>query len=495
MAWLCIDAGTSVIKSVVFSAEGRELAVARASVAVLRPQEGFAEQEMEAVWQAVLDTGRRAASDAGVNIHAIATTAQGDGVWLVDAEGLPVQNAVLWNDGRAASIVDEWLATGVLQKAAALSGCTSYPGLPNSIWRWFAENRPETLQRAAASLTCNGWLFLRFTGQLAADLSDASNPFCDVQRREYSSELTEMYGAKEFSHLLPPLTSIGAPMGRLMSHVAQQLGIAENTPVVMAPYDIVSTAHGAGCTDPGQGCVILGTTICAEVITDHFAMQASGTTIALQQTGYVLHAMPTLTGCEALEWTASLFGLVSIEELEELASRVPAGAGGLIFLPYLSPAGERSPFLHPHARGNWLWLSLEHQSTHMARSVYEGLSYVVRNCLTEAGMGFTSEVRVCGGGARSSFWCQMIADVTGHRVLRPRGEELGARGALLHGRVCIGEVSDLKSAHTASPISHDSFFPQEHLRSMYDKGFARFLEARQYAERQWSNNSAGGARG
>ena len=111
MAWLCIDAGTSVIKSVVFSAEGRELAVARASVAVLRPQEGFAEQEMEAVWQAVLDTGRRAASDAGVNIHAIATTAQGDGVWLVDAEGLPVQNAVLWNDGRAASIVDEWLAT------------------------------------------------------------------------------------------------------------------------------------------------------------------------------------------------------------------------------------------------------------------------------------------------------------------------------------------------------------------------------------------------
>lgn len=491
MAWLCVDAGTSVIKSVVFSDEGREFALARASVAVLRPQKGFSEQDMEEVWQAVLDTSIRAVRQSGVPIHAIATTAQGDGVWPVDGTGRPVGRALLWNDGRATAIVKEWLSAGLLQSAASISGCTSYSGLPNSIWRWLAQHSPETLRAATASLTCNGWLFLRLTNVLAADMSDASNPFCDVRRRQYSDELLSMYGVTDFSHLLPPLHDNGSPMAGLLPQVADLLGVAAGTSVVMAPYDIVSTAHGAGSIEAGQACVILGTTICAEVLSDHFAMQGSGTTIALPEPGHFLHAMPTLTGCEALSWATSALNLASIEDLESYATKAPAGADGLLFLPYLSPAGERSPFLHPHARGSWALLSLTHNSTHMARSVYEGLSYVVRDCLAAAGMRGSSEIRVCGGGARSSFWCQMIADVTGHRVFRPRGEELGARGALFHGRVRTGEVPDLRSAYASVSASEDSFHPQTDVRPLYEAGHARFLQARRHAEDLWNAMTTG----
>lgn len=494
MAWLCVDAGTSIIKAVVFADDGRELAISRCSVAVLCPQQGFAEQDMEKVWQAVLDTCRNAVSRAGVQIHGIATTAQGDGMWPVDAAGRPVHPAVLWNDARAASIVDGWLGTGVLEQAAKISGSISYPGLPNSIWQWFAAQHPEILSSATASLTCNGWIFLRLTGEVVADLSDASNPFCDVQARTYSPELLRLFGLEQLAHLLPRLENEDAPVAGLLREPAESIGVAAGIPVVMAPYDIVATAHGAGCIETGDACVILGTTVCAEVISDAFQMPGCGTTIALEQTNRFLHAMPTLTGCEALTWAAAVFGVASVQDVERLAAAAPPAADGPLFLPYLSPAGERSPFLNPHAQGNWSSLSLRHDRTHMARSIYEGLSYAVRDCLATAGLQRPAEVRVCGGGARSSFWCQMIADVTGHTVLRPCVEEPGARGAFLHGRVRSGEARTLQCAHSVSPISADNFAPRHELRESYDIGFARFLEARTNAALLWTPPRHGGGR-
>ena len=133
----------------------------------------------------------------------------------------------------------------------------------------------------------------------------------------------------------------------------EDLGVAVGTPVVMTPYDIVSTAYGAGVTEPGQACVILGTTICAETITAELDLSVppSGTTIALGG-GLHLRAMPTLTGCETLEWAVQMLGVADMSALEALAASAEQGAGGVVFLPYLSPAGERAPFLEPRARGS-----------------------------------------------------------------------------------------------------------------------------------------------
>lgn len=490
MAWLCIDAGTSVIKSVVFSAEGRELAIARSSVAVLRPQPGMAEQDMQEVRQAVLSTARRAVAEAGEPIHAIASTAQGDGVWLVDKDLRPVANAILWNDGRAHAEVDALQSAGALERGAQISGSVSYPGLPNSIWRWLETHRPDLLERAHASLTCNAWLFASLTGRIAADLSDASNPFCDVHARDYSPELLALYGVTRWKHLLPPLERNTAPTGPLLASIASELGIPVGTPVVMAPYDILATAFGAGSIAPGQACVILGTTICAEAITTTLDLSASGTTIALTTPGVFLRAMPTLTGCEALEWTAKLLKFPSMDAMAEAAATCAPGSDGAQFLPYLSPAGERSPFLNPHARGSWSHLSLTHTDAHLARSVYEGLTFVIRECLAAATSGAPSEVRVCGGGARSNFWCQMIADVTGCTVVRPDEQELGAKGALLCGRVALSEAADLAAAFSVAAGTEKRFTPNPGLRAAYDRAFARFQRARRIETQRWNESTS-----
>ncbi len=447
---------------------------------------------MTSVWDAVCSTVELVLSQSAVDAEAIdgiVTTAQGDGVWLVDAEGKPTGPAILWNDGRATDIVGRWHAGGVLDQAFRQSGSVSYAGLPNAIWRWLAEHNPDRLTRSRWSLTCNGWLHLQLTGSIAADLSDASNPFFNLVDHHYSTELLRLFEADIYGHLLPPVSQ--APQSTLRADLAKRFGLREGTPVLMAPYDIAATATGCGSTRPGDGCLILGTTICAEVIVTDPQLDGSpaGTTLALAPSAggesLFLRAMPTLTGCEALDWIAATLGFADLDTLSSLAADAPLGASNLVFLPYLSPAGERSPFLAPSARGSLLGISLEHTRADIARAVFEGLSFVIRDCLTAAAPAMPQRLTVCGGGSRSDLWCQLIADVCGCEVLRPLASEIGARGAFLHALVASGAASSLEKAISHCPVETRSFFPRPPYAHCYDQLFGRFVSLRQGIAPMW----------
>src|SRR6185312_15678731 len=486
MAWIAVDVGTSVIKAVAFDAAGREIALARETSKVLRTDAGWSEQSMEGVWRAVSATVRSVVAELREPVEGIAITAQGDGCWLVDGEGQPTGNAILWNDGRAGEIVEQWRADGVIEKAFAVSGSVPYAGLPNAIFSWLHVNQPERMVAARYALTCNGWIFSRMMGRFVADLSDASNPFGDVKAGTYSSALIDLYGAASDHDLLPPIVRGDELVAPLTAAAAEELGLATDTPVVMTPYDIVSTAYGAGVTEPGQACVILGTTICAETITAELDLSVppSGTTIALGD-GLHLRAMPTLTGCETLEWAVQMLGVADMAALEALAAMAEQGAAGVVFLPYLSPAGERAPFLEPRARGSLHGLSLAHTRAHVARAMYEGLTFAIRECL-ETATANVREVRVCGGGARSKLWCQMIADVTGVQVVRPAENELGARGAFLFALKTVRMLESLADGTRRYPVKLDIFEPCAAAREAYEVQFRHFVEVRENARAGWA---------
>lgn len=486
MAWIAIDAGTSVIKAVAYMDNGREAAVARRPAEVLHSRANFSEQEMESVWNAVVETVRTVASQLEENIRGIVSTAQGDGCWLVDKHGKPIGNAILWNDGRAAEIVGRWHEDGKVEQSFHKTGSVTYPGLPNAIFAWLEKEEPERLRRACWSLTCNGWLHARLTGRFVADLSDASNPFSDVVREEYSPEVLDIYEAGEYTALLPPVVKGHDTNAPLTETAAKELGLQAGMPVVIAPYDIVSTAYGSGAALNGQACVILGTTICAEVITESLNVSSapSGTTIALSD-GMFLRALPTLTGCEALDWAASLLQIKGLVALGELAAQSEAGSGGIYFLPYLSTAGERSPFLDPAAKGSFHGLSLLTTRSQMARAVYEGLSFVIHECLETAARGELKEVRVCGGGACSDLWCQMIADVIGITVIRSADSEAGARGAYLFALAVTGETKSVTEDVSRFAREATTFQPSLQAHCFYTGRFTTFRRLRDLATEQW----------
>lgn len=486
MTILCVDAGTTVIKTVAYDDSGRELHIARRSTRVDVPRPGFAEQDMAEVWDAVAETSGEAAQAGGGSVRMIGLTGQGDGCWLTDADGRPTGPAVLWNDGRAAAIVDEWRREGRTDQAFRINGSVGFSGLPHAILTWLAEHEPERVERSSAALTCGGWLFRCLTGQAAIDTSEAAAPWLDVARRAYSDDILELFDLAWARRLLPPLRRDDDRVAPLSAEAAERLGTAAGTPVVLAPYDLATSSVGAGAVRERQACSILGTTLSTQTVTSTVDLTGTptGLTIPLGVDDLNLRALPTLAGTQVLSWAAELLGVDGPPALGSLAAEAAPGADGLVFLPYLSPAGERVPFVDSAARGGFTGLSFGHDRSRIARAVVEGLTYVIRECL-EVGGTAPTELRACGGGAGSREWCQLIADVVGVPVVRSDDTEVGTRGVFCYALVATGIEESHGAAAAKYVRARDEIAPDAARHEAYDELFDDFLAARGDLARTW----------
>ncbi|GAU69080.1 putative sugar kinase [Streptomyces sp. NBRC 110611] len=491
---LTIDVGTTVIKSVVFDDHGAEIAVARHATEVLRPHPGWAEQDMDAVWDAVVRTVRTVLDGLADPVWLVSFTAQGDGSWLVDDRGRPTGPAILWSDGRAGDLLTAWRRDGVLEAAFRRNGSLTCAGMPNALFSWLAAHDPDRLARSATSLTAAGWLFLRLTGVRASDESDASAPFLDHTTGDYDPYILELFGLTPYRRLLPTVLGEEQRIAEITGTAAAELGLPAGLPVVMAPYDIAATARGVGVVNPGQACGILGTTLCTEIVRTEIDTtgEPAGVNIAYRGRERVLRAFPTLNGAEVLGWAARLLHLPGPPELARLAFESEPGARGLMFLPYLSPAGERAPFLDPAARGSFWGLSLEHTPADLARAVFDGLSLVLRDSLAAARTDI-SELRLCGGGANSDAWCALIADATGLPTARSGDTELGAKGAFLTGLVRTGAESSMHRAADKYVRMQRGWEPDSERAAFYAARYEDFLRWRGLArEAGWRPGAATG---
>lgn len=488
---VCVDVGTTVIKAVAFDAAGAETAVVARPSQVRQPAPGRSEQDMDQVWEAVVAVVAELVHEVGGAVRLLAVTGQGDGAWLVDRAGRPTRPAVLWNDARASALVRRWAEDGVLAEGFARTGSLGDAGQAHAILRVLAAEEPDVLARSAAVLTCNGWLFSRLTGVVGIDPSDASAPWLDSATGDYAPDLLELYGLSAHARLLPPLLPHEDRVRGLTRAAAARLGLPPGVPVVMAPYDIAATVIGCGALGADQAVAILGTTLCTEAVVaaPDTAGTPMGLTLDLGWDAGLVRAFPTLAGTGVVDWAVELLGLTAPHDVSTLAVEAPAGADGLLMLPYLSPAGERSPFLDPAASGLLLGMRFGHGRTHVARAVLEGLAHVVAECL-DALPGRPEQLRVCGGGAASALWCQIIADVTGRVVARPVGSQVGARGALLCAATALGEYPDLPTAAAATPL-RPPVAPDPAVAPLHVERHEAFLDARRALAPVWHREPAG----
>jgi sugar (pentulose or hexulose) kinase len=357
-----------------------------------------------------------------------------------------------------------------------------FPGAAAPLLVHLEREEPESLRAAATAAYCKDAILQRLTGVRATDVSDASLPFFDPRVRHYDDELLEMYGVSAWRHLLAPVDPVPGPLRALTDDGAVLTGLPPGTPVHAGPFDLCATMIGAGVRRPGEGLVILGTTLGCAVLVDRAEMDgpAAGMLLCMPERDRWARVMPAMVGTPSLEWALALTGSRR-EELDELLTTSLPGSGGVVALPLLAPAGERAPFVDPAARGQLVGLSLESTPTDIVRAVCEGIAYAVRHCLESARLGAEAQVTLSGGGMRSTAWRQILADVLQRPLAMARQPEVGARGAAI-AALAAGCQVDIE----AWTRPEGAVEPKPELASLYDEGFAFYRERLAASRDRWS---------
>lgn len=478
--YMGIDIGTSVAKAALFDELGNVVAVATSLLELFYPAPGQVEQDPDAVIRGVAEVIAAIRRESGGDVpRVVAVTGQGDGVWLLDANGHPVRPAISWMDGRAGALLSHWEADGIAEKVFRINGNALFCGAQAPILRWLDAHEPESLARAATSGFCKDMVFQRLTGVRATDSSDASLPFADASGADYSDEVLAATGLSHRRTLLAPIVR-PLPTGQVSAEGVREFGLPEGTTVVSGPFDLPACALGGGVSELGEGLLTVGTTLACQVLIGEVdtAGNPSGMTLATPTEGRWLRAMPAMVGCASLDWVLALLGLKHAQ-LDEAVNGTPPGANGVEMLPYLAPSGERAPFVDSRARGQYSGMRLTTTREDLVRATCESLAYAAKDCFEAAGL--SGRLLVCGGGARSVPWLRIFASVLGRPLYVARSPEVGARGAVL----AALEASDIP--HDVHAWTHPEAViePQLDTLDIYQDGYARYLRHKQSAQSLW----------
>jgi xylulokinase len=466
-----IDVGTSLVKATAFDESGRVTAT-RSVPARLDIRDQHVEQDADKIFEAAAE----ALGSVAVTPRLVGVTGQGDGVWLLDGTGKPVRPAISWMDGRASALVAEWEAAGIAAEVFRRTGNTIFPGCPAPLLAWLDRHEPASLDAATTAGYCKDMLFQRLTGIRATDPSDASVPFLNPHTRDYDRKAITAVGLSHRADLLAPISD-PVPAGEAAGGL-----LAAGTPVSCGPFDVPAAALGAGVTEPGDGLLIIGTTLACLAMTDTVTLdgERAGFHFATGRRGRWLRGMPAMVGTAALDWVLSTLG-TDHQALAALLDASPPGSGGVKVLPYFAPSGERAPFVEPAARAEFTGVSLHTGRADLIRATCEGIAYAARHCLEAAGL--SGNLAVAGGGARSDGWLQLFADVLG-RPLRIAPGEAGARGAVLAAAQRLGTGLDPEEWTRAVGVRD----PDPARAAYYQDGYADYLDRVVAARQRWSTS-------
>ncbi len=446
-----VDVGSSGTCAQAIDESGVLLASIYRSYDAAYPQPGWADQDPEAWVTAVVETVAEARAAAGDRrISAIGFGSQLDGLVPLDAAGRPLRPALIWMDKRASRECEELAASIDAAWLRQASGCNLDAGHVGAKVLWLQRNEPDVFAATRSFALPGSYVAMRVSGELAVDPSNASSTMLlDVGARAWSSEACAAFGIDV--ERLPPVREASAVLGHPLDWFREATGIDESSQVVLGCGDEMAATLGAGVIDAGTVCDVLGTAepVCA--VTERPVYDESGVVEAHPHADpekWLLENPGWLSG-GAYRWFRDELGQkASYEALNALIEESPAGADGLIWLPFLG--GATSPEWNAGARAVWFGMTSAHGRSHLLRALHEGNAFALQDVLLAMRSAGASPQRiVCvGGGARSRMLRSIRADVTGLPVSRCEDVETTARGAAILAAVGAGLFPNVAAACT-----------------------------------------------
>ena len=460
---LGIDVSTTATKAVLIDESGAVVGVGASAYGFNVPRPLWSEQDPELWWDGAVTAIRSVIATTGVpadEVVAIGLTGQMHGAVLLDAAGDVLRPAILWNDQRTATECDAIRDALAPERLIAITGNDALTGFTAPKLVWVRDHEPDVWRRIAHVLLPKDYLRLRLTGEYALDKADGAGTLLfDFAARDWSTEVLDALRIERA--WMPPTWEGPEVTGVVTAIAAAATGLRAGTPVVAGGGDQSANAVGVGAVTVGTMALSLGTSGVVFATTDRPLYEPHGRVHAF------CHAVPgrwhlmsvMLSAGGSLRWFRdAIVPGVEFGDLVDAAAEVPAGSGGLLFLPYLS--GERSPHPDPLARGAFVGLTLTHDLRHLTRAVLEGVAFGLRDGLDlmiEAGTPVPDQIRASGGGTESPLWRQILADVLGAEIATVSTSEGAAYGAGVLAAVGAGWYPSVEAASaalvTATPVA------------------------------------------
>jgi len=489
-----LDVGTTGCKAVLFSDDGRLVSQSYREYPLYHPKPSWSEEEPEEVWRGVIEVLRETVAKSRIDpveVKALSVSAQGEAFTPLDRGLKPLYRCVTTWDDRAVEEHEYILEKIDRTRLFKLTGHPSSPVYTLFKLLWFKRRKPELYGKTWKFLLWEDYVNMRLCGAPAIDYSLASRTMMfDIEKLRWSTEILDL--ADLDADKLPEPHPSGTVVGEVSRRASEETGLAEGTLVVTGGHDQACGALGVGAIHPGPAYVSTGTVESIVVASDkpltdprvlsmgyasycHVAPNRYLTLGANPTAGVLLRWFRDKFGREYVEEAASK-GVSVYDIMVKEASRVPIGSLGLFVAPYFMGAG--TPNWDTYARGLVIGLTIAHGKPELVRAILEGVTYELRlnvEALEELGVE-VEELRTVGGGARSPFWLQLKADITGKRVVVPVITEASSAGAAMLAGLGAGLYKSLDDALRRFYREARVYKPRMDVKRSYDRFYGVYVK-------------------
>ena len=477
-----IDLGTSSVRAVAVDPDGNAAAAGQCEYDIQKPELDRAEQDMDQLWEATVQAIREMFAEKPEirdAVRGIGFSGQMHGLVMVDREIRPVGNAIIWADQRSAEQIRHIYETVPEEEFAKVFENRLSTGflLPSLVW--VREKEPARYEKIYKVMLPKDYIRYRICGELGTDASDAcSTGMWDMKARTWAFDILKKLDIPA-EYLVESHESY-EKAGTVTKECAEQTGLKEGTFVAFGGGDSLMMELGNGMIREGLMASTIGTACHLTCALDAPTYDPKLRTNTWCHGGEHLWSImgAHLSGGVALKWLKNnILGAQSFDAMTALASEVPAGSEGLLFLPYLN--GERTPHNDPNAKAVYLGMTLRHDKRHMIRSTMEGIVYSMKESYAIfRSLGIRGDrIIAAGGGAKSPLFRQIQADMYDCPIYINQGKEQASIGAAMTAAVGSGFYKDYEEACARMVhLSPEATEPIPENVKKYEEEFQRFKE-------------------
>ena len=504
-----LDAGTSLIKFVAFTLDGKFIESASVENKVYYREGSKSEQNLNETWGKVIESLNllhQKIPNLKNRIVGLSITGQGDGSWPIDSQANPVGDAALWLDGRSGDIIDQWRNSEVGPSVTKITHTGLNSSMQSGQMFHIAKFEKDRFEQIDKVLRCKDWIFHKMTGEILTEISEAIMTWGSPLTRKYDEEILRLLDLYSMKNKQPEIIDSTEHYGKLTSQAATLLNLNEGTPIILAPLDVVCSGIGSGFVDHSKkiGCTVLGTAgihIFVDFLNSNVEpLKQLGYTMPLSGSKANAKMVSNMVASLNTDWFVDIYSSI-YEKLgekkfpkKEILKFFESGASvsppaSIFYYPFISPNGERGPFVNAKARAQFLGLNTTTKVDDMVRAIYESLGYACKDCYKEFGAELDL-LRLTGGASNSPLVREIVGSITKNNTQVIDNSEQGAAGACMVGLLSLkiaNEYHELNKNWVDPYLQEEEIFDSK-LSIIYEKAFEVYKSGYQSMNQFWDKN-------